>query len=439
MGLGLLGRGIGDAAFLARHGAVLTVTDQKTGVELADSLRQLGEYANIEYTLGEHAEKDFEDRDLVLKGAGVPLDSKYIKTARKAGVPVDMSASLFGRIAPIPMVGVTGTRGKSTVTHVVEQILRADGRKVLLGGNVRGVSNLSLLEKVTPDSTAVFELDSWQLQGFGEEKSLNMLDVKQGPHSPHVAIFTTFMADHMNYYNGSMKDYLADKAHIFQHQTEEDIVVIGKQALDALAPYMTSMKGQVIIADEHALPEHCEVPLLGEHNRYNIGIAVATGRALGVSDETIRSAVQAVSPVPGRLEYLRSIRGIDLYNDNNATTPDATAAALAALDPDKKKNIILIAGGADKGLDTAVLHAAAEEHVKACVFLPGTGTERLLKECDMPLPRQVEELPQAAEAACNVAESGDIVLFSPGFASFGQFKNEYERNDQFVQLVNEHL
>jgi len=439
MGLGLLGRGIGDAAFLARHGAELTVTDMKSREELLASLRRLKPYEHIRYMLGAHDRKDFEARDLILKGAGVPHDSSHIAHARTQGIPIDMSASLFARIVDIPMIGITGTRGKSTVTSLIEQILRAAGRTVLLGGNVRGVSNLTLLEKVTPDTTAVFELDSWQLQGFAEERSLDAPGVRQGPHSPHIAVFTTFLEDHMNYYHGDTARYLEDKAQIFLGQTNNDIVVIGRQALEALSPYLKRMRGKVIIADEHELPERCKVPLLGVHNRYNAGLAVATARALGIGDDTIWSAVQAAKPMPGRLEYLRTVRGIDIYNDNNATTPDATAAALHALDPEGKRNVILIAGGADKGLDTTVLREAVLDHVKSCVFLPGTGTERLLKECDMPRPREAQSLALAVEAACDIAESGDIVLFSPACASFGLFTNEYERNDQFEQLVRERV
>ncbi len=439
MGLGTLGRGVGDASTLARYGAQLTITDSATEEDLASSLRQLKEYENITYRLGKHDKDDFRDRDFILKGAGVPLDSPYIEEARSNSIPVDMSASLFARVSGIPMIGVTGTRGKSTVTHLIEQILRADGQQVVVGGNVRGVSNLALLEKITPDSTALFELDSWQLQGFAEERSLPSDGVMQGPHSPHIAVFTSFMSDHMNYYGGDMERYLADKANIFLHQTEDDIVIIGKQALEALTPFMTHMKGRVIITDEHDLPEDCRVPLLGKHNKYNTAIAGAVGRALGVEDQTIRTAIQTVKAMPGRLQYLRTVRGIDIYNDNNATTPDATAAALHALDPENKQNIILIAGGDDKGCETEVLHEAASKHVKSCVFLPGTGTTRIMKECDLPLPRTVESLGEAAQTACDMAESGDVVLFSPAFASFGQFKNEYDRNDQFEQLVREHL
>jgi UDP-N-acetylmuramoylalanine--D-glutamate ligase len=201
MGLGLLGRGVGDARFLASLGADLIVTDLKTEAELAPSVDQLKEFSNITFHLGGHRLEDFKDRDLVIKAPNTPLNSPFIAEAKKNNIPVRMSADLFAEFAGVPIIGVTGTRGKSTVSHLIAHILKTAGHSVLLGGNVQGVSNLSLLPQVTSDTTLVLELDSWQLQGFGEAKI-----------SPHISVFTTFFPDHMNYYGDDMKRYFADKA-----------------------------------------------------------------------------------------------------------------------------------------------------------------------------------------------------------------------------------
>ena len=139
MGLGLLGRGVGDARFLAQCGAELIVTDLKSEAELADSLAQLKEFKNITYHLDGHSIEDFRNRDMIIKAAGVPLDSPYIAEARKSGIPVRMSADLFAQLSGAVIVGVTGTRGKSTVTHLIAHILKTAGHHVLLGGNVRGI------------------------------------------------------------------------------------------------------------------------------------------------------------------------------------------------------------------------------------------------------------------------------------------------------------
>ncbi|HEY4510675.1 MAG TPA: Mur ligase family protein, partial [Candidatus Paceibacterota bacterium] len=200
MGLGLLGRGVGDAEFLAECGASLIITDLKSKEELSPSLKRLRKYKNIKYTLGGHKLKNFRNRDMILKAAGVPLDSPYIAEAGKNKIPVEMDASLFSRFTPATIIGVTGTRGKSTVTHVLYEMLIKSGRRAFLGGNVKGMATLPLLKKVKPGDIIIMELDSWQLQGFGEAKL-----------SPHIAIFTNFLPDHLNYYKGDMNKYFSDK------------------------------------------------------------------------------------------------------------------------------------------------------------------------------------------------------------------------------------
>lgn len=434
MGLGLLGRGVGDAAFLARHGADLLVTDQKGDEALAPSLTELREYP-ITYRLGEHLEEDFTRGDLILKGAGVPLRSPYIEAARTHGVPVDMSASLFSRIAQIPLVGVTGTRGKSTVTHLIHAMLEVAGKHPLLGGNVRGVSNLELLERVRPESIGVFELDSWQCQGFAEDRSLAATDVRQGPHSPTLAVFTTFMSDHMNYYGGDMEAYLADKAHIFLYQKPGDTLVIGRQTLASLEPYRTRMEARVIEADGTSIPNGWRVRLQGEHNRYNVGVAIEAARVLGVPDDVIRSVVERFGALPGRMEYIGSIRGVPIYNDTNATTPDATVASLRTLDPEGSKRVVLIMGGADKTLDMTPLLDAAQVHTKAVILLKGTGTGKLQLHGHALNSHTVDTLEEAFSEALAALREGDVLLFSPAFASFGMFANEYERGERFVSLA----
>jgi len=425
MGLGLLGRGIGDVRFLARCGAELTVTDLKSEEELASALAELSEFQNITYILGEHRLEDFRNRDLILKAAGVPLDSPYIAEARAHDIPVSMSAALFAEFSGVPVIGVTGTRGKSTVTHLIHHVLtQATDEPVLLGGNVRGVSNLALLDEVREDSLAVLELDSWQLQGFGEAK-----------RSPRIAVFTNFMDDHLNYYKNDRDAYFADKAQIFMHQGSGDTLVT-TPAVFARAEVFARERGhtfaqEVELVDDSLVPEDWVVPLPGEHNRLNVALALSALRATSLDDALIRAGIETFPGVPGRLEFLGERRGVRIYNDNNATTPQATIAALEALGVDR--NVVLIAGGADKGLDLAPLALAIEKHVKHTVLLSGTGTERLKEMLSDAFV--YESVSVALDAAQEIAEDGDVLLFSPGFASFGLFRNEYDRNDQFVAAV----
>jgi UDP-N-acetylmuramoylalanine--D-glutamate ligase len=423
MGLGLLGRGVGDAHYLAECDAELIVTDLKTHEQLAESVAQLKSFPNITFVLGEHRLEDFNNRDLILKAAGVPLDSVYIAEAKKNGIPVRMSADLFAEVSGVPCVGITGTRGKSTVAHMLSAILKEASKPVLLGGNVRGVSTLALLSEATPEHVAVLELDSWQLQGWGEARI-----------SPHIAVFTTLYQDHLNYYKDHPEQYLADKANVFIYQKPSDTLIIGKQCAPIIIEkYGEGIESRVLIADELKLPDTWMLRIPGVHNRYNAALALEAARALGVSDEASRRALSSFTGVPGRLELIAEKNGIKVYNDTTSTTPEATLAALAALNDGHRRSIILIMGGTDKGLDMDALVAKLPE-MKRVVLLAGTGTDRIkdeLKECMI-----YHTFSDAIKAAMDAAEKGDTVLFSPAFTSFGMFKNEFDRGDQFNAIVN---
>jgi len=435
MGLGLLGRGVGDAEYLAECGAELIVTDLKSRADLAESVARLEKFSNIQFVLGEHRLEDFRGRDLILKAAGVPLDSPYIAEAKKNDIPVRMSADLFMEYSGIPTIGITGTRGKSTVTHMVAAILEAAGKRVLLGGNVRGVSTLALLKEVDDPSmpgtsVAVLELDSWQCQGLGEAKI-----------SPHIAVFTTFYPDHLNYYGSTslttghaLDAYLADKANIFLNQIESDTFILGSQAATIVREkYQGEILADLVIASEDDIPAAWQLRIPGEHNRYDAGLALMAARTQGVPDEISRAALESFAGVPGRLELVREISGVKIYNDTNSTTPEATLAALEALASPEDKNLILIMGGNDKSLDMNKLLLEINKRAKRVIFLPGTGTDRVLEF--LPGASVFDSLEKAVAEAYRSAGPGDTILFSPAFTSFGMFKNEYDRGDQFNAII----
>ena len=424
MGLGLLGRGVGDAAFLASLGAKLTVTDLKTKNQLSSSLKKLSKYENIKFVLGRHRLEDFRTQDIILKSAGVPLNSPFIKEAKKHKIPVEMSSALFARFSGLPIIGITGTRGKSTVTHLITHILENSGKKVLMGGNVKGVSTLSFLPKTDKYDFAVLELDSWQLQGFGEDKI-----------SPQLAVFTTFLPDHMNYYGNNMKKYFLDKANIFKYQKKGGILITGKQALPFIKKWGGKIPGRLITANGR-LPLGWKMILEGEHNKYNASIAIEVAHALGISSSAIKKALSTFKPVEGRLELIKTIKGIKIYNDTNSTTPDATIAALKALNGGK--NIILIAGGADKNLFTKELARVIKKFTKKIILLSGTGTNKLISENPWlkKISHEFGNLKDAVNFAHKNARGGDIILFSPGFASFEMFKNEYNRGETFNKIIS---
>lgn len=429
MGLGLLGRGVGDTRFLAENGADLIVTDLKSKAELLPSLEALNDFSGITYVLGEHRLEDFRDRDFILKSAGVPLDSPYIAEALRNGIPVEMSTSLFAKLAPVTIIGVTGTRGKSTTAQLIYEILNkgfeGSGKRVFLGGNVRGVATLPLLHDAKAGDYAVLELDSWQLQGFGEAQI-----------SPHIAVFTTFYPDHQNYYRHDMDRYLSDKANIFKYQTESDILILGRQAAPIIKSAYPDIKSRII--EGLTFPAGWRLNIPGEHNLDNAALAIEVGRQCGIDLEKIRPVIEAYRGVPGRLQRVRELNGISFYNDTTATTPDAARAALYALGVNK--NLILIMGGSDKELDMSGFLNEIPRMCKATVVLPGTGTERNREAIEALSNEGVTltfatSMNQAVQSAFKQAATGNTILLSPGFASFGLFKNEFDRGDQFVDSV----
>ncbi|MEK7589647.1 MAG: UDP-N-acetylmuramoyl-L-alanine--D-glutamate ligase [Patescibacteria group bacterium] len=449
MGLGILGRGVGDVKFLAESDADLIVTDLKSSAQLRMSLQKLREYKNIKYVLGKHDLKNFRDRDMVLKSAGVPLDSSYIKEAKKNKIPIEMSASLVAKLSPATIIGITGTRGKSTVTQMIYEVLKINEkqrinlcrdkglsfvkRNIFLGGNIRGIATLPLLKKAKKGDIIVMELDSWQLQGFGDSKI-----------SPRISVFTNLLSDHMNYYNNSMVKYFKDKANIYKYQRNGDYLIAGKEIAKKI-------KRKSIVPK--SLPKNWKLKIVGEHNRENASFAADTARIACVPQSIIKKVIENFKGVEGRLEYIKTIRGIKIYNDNNATTPDATIVALKTLG-NKNKNIVLIIGGADKGLDISKLIKEIQKYCNTIILLSGTGTDKLKNEARImnqeqrqnhdPLfiipdlkiiKKEAKNLKIALLLAMKNSKNGNILLFSPAFASFGMFKNEYDRNDKFINLV----
>ncbi len=473
MGLGLLGGALNDIRYLANHGAELLVTDLKTREELKPSLAKLRKYKKIKFVLGKHRREDFHNTDMILQPGNVPIDSPYLAEAHKHHIPIFVSESLFAKYAEeAMMIGITGTRGKSTVTQLIYEILKlnydlglnqsAKSRligqkgflgKPFLGGNVKNVSTLALLDQVKAGDIVVMELDSWALRGMG--------DIKK---SPHIAVFTNLMVDHQNFYGSTklttgkngMDLYFADKANIFLNQIAGDYLVCGRGVFKLIQRKYKRFSSQAVAPDARVVPKNWKIKLLGEHNRLNIAYAVTVARILDVPEKIIKKVVEDFKGVPGRLELIREIRGIKYYNDTTATTPDGVLAAIKALKPTlkgalkpsgegsgKEGGIVLISGGTDKELEYKAYSQEVSKVVKALILFKGTATEKILKELrkthyerriKMPL-EIIESMKNAMNFAKKYAQKGDIVLLSPGAASFEIFQNEFDRGEQFNVLV----
>ena len=423
MGLGVQSGGLGVAAFMRDHGADLVVTDLRSEAQLVSSVAALGS-AGVRYALGGHELDDFRHAEIVVRNPAVRDDSPYLHAARDAGASIEMEFTLFLRwCRQARVIGVTGTRGKTTTATALHAMLMAGGERALLAGNMR-VSALAQLHEIEPGSTVVLELSSAQLEGLAGTGLRT-----------RGAIVTNLLADHLDRYR-DMQAYAEAKLSLVANQRAGDWAVIpaGNGWPDWFA---ARAGGSVVRPDlEDAPPGWGDALLSGRHNRANLALAAAAARRAGVDDDALERAVRGFGGVPARQELVGSITGVRAYNDTTATTPEAALAALATV----PGPWILIAGGSDKRLDFAPLakRLRATKGLRGVVLLPGNGTDRLrplLEGCRI---EAAADMAQAVDRALALARPGDAVLLSPACASFGLFSNEFDRGDQFVARLRDH-
>ena len=448
-GLGLHGGGVGTVKFLVANGAKVIVTDIKTREQLASSLDKLKGLKNVEYILGQHRPENFTKVDMVIKTPPVPWTDKNVKLALDAGVPVEGDSSLFFKLCKNPIIGVTGSKGKTTTAVFIYEILKSAGKHaVKVGiGQTSVLDKLALLKK---DSVVVFELSSWRLSALGR---YNL--------SPQIAVFKNMLRDHLNYYK-TMEAYMKDKKNIFLFQKPKDWLVINEDdelvreaAKEAKSQifrfsYNPVEKNKAVFIDNDAiflnngidvkkLISLSEIKIPGRHNLSNIMAAISACYAFGIAAAEIKKAVPDLKGVPHRLEFVREFSGVRFYNDTAATIPDATISALNSFEPP----ITLIDGGTDKGLDFAELGKEIVQKAKNVILLKGNATDDLLIRIRKNFPEGqekeieiVDSMEEAVGKAVEVATAGDVVLLSPGAASFGLFLNEFDRGEKFREAVN---
>jgi UDP-N-acetylmuramoylalanine--D-glutamate ligase len=462
MGLGLHGGGLESARYLASHGAELTITDLRDEKTLAPSIEKLKAAGiSARYVLGRHDMKDFEAADLVIKNPGVPTGSPYLKAVsdrRSASIETDIS--LFLTASPARLIAVTGSKGKSSTSSAVHWVLnqaRERGLlpgKACLGGNIT-VSPLTFLDGLTAEDDVVLELSSWQLGDLrGKLRGADPL------LKPRAAVLTAIMPDHLDRY-GTMEAYVADKRIIYRGQDHGDLTVAADDTWGR--SFLTETPGRPLIYAEKPLPkgvtggwvegpggpalarlysgetvELVPARLLvpGHHQKKNLLAAGLALLDLGLPAEFIRESLGNFPGIEHRLEFFHENRGIRFYNDTAATIPEAAAAAVEAFD----RPVVLVTGGTDKNLDFGCLVKAAAK-AKALILLAGTGSEKLrglLERAGIPYRGPWDSMDGAVRSALETAEAGDVVVLSPGCASFGMFLNEFDRGRRWKQAVLRH-
>lgn len=439
MGLGVHGGGTASAKFFARAGADVTVTDLKPKSELGKSLNKLRGY-KIKYVLGSHRPEDFWKADLIVKNPGVNRNSSFLKIARRHGVKVTNDAEIFLRFAPGRVIGVTGSKGKTTVANLLFKMLKNRFKNVRLAG-VKQKGGLEEITIMKPRDKIVVELSSWQLEELRKLKK-----------SPPVSILTNILGDHLDTYK-NIKEYAEVKAEIFKHQKKNDLAVfnaddersvnLSRKAPGKIIFYSARKKNQsgawidkdnfIVFGKKPVkIAAVASIKLKGDHNLSNVLAAVTAAIYLKVPVKSIIGALGRFKGLKNKLEIIGQKKGITFINDTDATMPAAAGAAIAAIGRDHP--IILIGGGTDKKLDfSPLIKAVKSGNVKAVVLLPGTATSKIFKKIKRgrkPIIL-VSSMPEAVAKAVSCAEKEDIVLLSPGAASFGLFRNAGERGEEF--------
>jgi UDP-N-acetylmuramoylalanine--D-glutamate ligase len=432
--VGLGKSGVAAARLLATRGARVAVADDKAEDALADSLRQL-EGVPHERHLGGLREEAFRGRDLVVVSPGVPLSTPSIAEARSRGVEVIGEVELSARFVEEPIVGITGTNGKSTTTALTAHLLRAAGKKVFAGGNLGDALSNRVLSGGKLDAT-VCELSSYQLEGIVSLRCA-------------AAAVLNVTPDHLDRYP-SLDEYAAAKERIFENQQPGDSAVLN--LADARVAAMRTpagvrrrgfdprgrnadaagfLRAKSVLAVDGAEYDLRAPTLRGAHNAENALAALLLARHLGAPPRALQQGLDSYPGLPHRLEPVRTLDGVEWVNDSKGTNVDSVEKSLSAFDG----GVLLIMGGRGKGAPYRPLRALFPGRVRALLTI-GEDAPRIAGELgDLAPVTACGDLRTAVAQARKLARAGDAVLLSPACASYDQFRNFEDRGDQFKALV----
>ncbi|MCB9452658.1 MAG: UDP-N-acetylmuramoyl-L-alanine--D-glutamate ligase [Anaerolineaceae bacterium] len=440
--LGFARQGKALARWLPTLGAQVIVSDNRSAETLRD---EIATFSNVEFVLGGHPESLLDRVDALCVSGGVPLDLPIVGAAIARGIPLTNDAQFFLERCPAPVIGITGSAGKTTTTSLTGDILRRAGFKTWVGGNIGDVL-LDVLDEITPDDRVVMELSSFQLDLMTT--------------SPPIAAVLNITPNHLDRH-GTMEAYTQAKANIVRHQKTGNFAVLGyddagsRQLADLLPDEPVWFSGQNMVAngaflagrrlmlvgtaspdgDSHVILEKDAIPLRGDHNILNVLAACAITGVAGVSPAVMAAAIRDFKSVAHRLETVRVLNGVTYVNDSIATAPERVVAALRSY----TEPLVLIAGGKDKNLpweEMIRLALRVSRHIIA-FGQAGQIVVKMVEQVSGGTTKvtQVDTLAEAVGAAAAVAQPGDIVLLSPGGTSYDAYPDFVARGEHFRQLV----
>jgi len=464
VGLGILGGGLATALWLLKHKAQLTVTDLKSKKDLEPSLKKLKKYSSkIKFVLGKHRQKDFDENDIIVVNPAIPTTNtklkvtQYLNKAKKQKKIIENEISLFFKFCHNPIIGITGTRGKTTTTNWIGHLLKVKYPQTFIGGNIPDSPVLSFLDKISKNSPVVLELSCFQLELLKNQ-------------APHIAIITNLYTDHLNRYR-TLKQYAQIKANIFKYQTKNDYLILNDD--NSWTKYFLSLKpvSQVYFTSQKKLPKKLNgifqagfkvyfqengkkffifdatsfVKTWGKHNLENLLRAILAAELLGLNVKQIKKQIVTLPQVKMRQEIVFQNNQLTIINDSAGTSPEAAVVALNRWD--HNKNFILITGGTDKNLDFKLLAKKIKEKLPPghLICLNGSATKRLIEELEKlhysKICNVFDNLGECLTYGLFLAKNKEkaIIAFSPAAASFEKFKNEFDRGEKFNKIVKNYL
>jgi UDP-N-acetylmuramoylalanine--D-glutamate ligase len=444
--IGAAKSGLAAALLAKRLGNNVFLTESKVADSFKETIEQMND-AGIQYEFGGNSQKALDNCDLLIVSPGVPPTADIIIQAEKKGIKIISELEFASLHIKNPIIAITGTNGKTTTTTLIEYILRKAGKKALACGNI-GLPLSAVVGTVSDDTILVCEVSSFQLDRIDTFK-------------PDVAILLNITPDHL-YYHGTMEEYIKAKFKIFRNQSEKDLLILnaddpaslqgksqcrGKIALISMSPMQQGAYNAYINAfnndgkltlrfpdsnkeEELMLFDAIRIP--GVHNAYNSMAATLAARAFEVRNEDIRDCLMAFEGVEHRLEYVRTLDGVDYINDSKATNVNATWYALSSY----KKPLVWIAGGRGDSNDYSKLDELVRKNVK-CIIAIGEEADNIFNHfCLTVRCIKQDTLEAAVETAKDYASMGEIVLFTPACKSFDMFMNYEHRGEVFKEIVN---
>lgn len=446
----IIGMGVSNLPLLDyfyEKAAKVTVFDNKEKEEIDKSIIEKLDRYRFNYFFGKENLENLKGFDIIFRSPSCMPFIKQLAEEQERGAIITTEIEMVLKLAPCKTIGITGTEGKTTTTSIIYEILKQAGYNCFLGGNI-GKPIFTKIKDMKPEDVVVLEMSSFQLT------DMNV--------SPDISLITNIYPDHLNVHR-SYEEYQDAKKNIFKHQNENGILVLNydneitrsfaKEANGKVIFFSSKQKledgyiydntDEMIKQCEDGVRRHLinknEIKLRGIHNYENICAALAVTESLA-SIEVQLQAIKNFKGVEHRLEFVKEINGAKYYNDSIGTSPASTIAGLNAFD----ENIILLAGGSDKGLDYKEVGEAIAKKVGTLILCGPTSEkiEMATREALKGTKREIEfcytnNLEESVKVAYAKAKKGDIVLLSPASASFDAFKNFAERGNKFKEFVNQ--